>query len=310
MSDALSPSRTADPVATPALDDVEARTTGAGQGTSVDTGEVDTGEEQGGGRRRRASPLVLALQIAVGVGFVGGWQLLAQVGVLDPFFFSQPTAIAERVWTWLSTGEIYDDLLVTLQEAFYGLVIGAVLGLVVGFTLARVRLLAAVLDPYVKALNAIPRVVLAPIFLLWFGLGIWSKVAFAVTLVFFIVFFNTYQGVREVDRVLVDNSRMLGASETQLIQHVFLPSALSWIFSSLHVSVGFAIVGAVVGEYLGSAKGIGYVIAQAEGTFDTTGVFAGIVVLSIFVVLVDVLVNRVERHLLRWRPEPTHTDVV
>ena len=180
----------------------------------------------------------------------------------------------------------------------------------IGFALARMRLLAAVLDPYIKILNAIPRVVLAPIFLLWFGLGIWSKVAFGVTLVFFIVFFNTYQGVREVNRVLVDNTRMLGAGERDLIRHVFLPSALSWIFSSLHVAVGFAIVGAVVGEYLGASKGVGFVIAQAEGTFDTTGVFAGIVVLSFFVVLVDILVNRVERRLLRWRPETSPTEAV
>lgn len=258
-------------------------------------------------KRRRIDPLILGLQLAVGVGFVAGWQLLTSIGVLDTFFFSQPTSIAQRVWTWLTTGTIYDDLLITLQEALLALIIGAVLGLLVGFALARNRLLAAVLDPYVKMLNAIPRVVLAPIFLLWFGLGIWSKVAFGVTLVFFIVFFNTYQGVREVSSVLVDNARMLGASERDLIRQVFLPSALTWIFSSLHVSVGFAIVGAVVGEYLGSAKGIGYVIAQAEGTFDTTGVFAGIVVLAAVVVVIDLLVNRVERRLLRWRPEPaTH----
>lgn len=261
-------------------------------------------------RKRRISPLVLGLQVAVAVAFVGGWQVFSELGVLDPFFFSQPSAIAERVWTWLSTGEIYDDLLITLQEAFYGLVIGVALGLVVGFALARVRLLAAVFDPYIKAANAIPRIVLAPIFLLWFGLGIWSKVAFAITLVFFIVFFNTYQGLREVDRALVNNCRMLGASEGQLIRHVFLPSALSWIFSSLHVSVGFAIVGAVVGEYLGAAKGIGYVIAQAEGTFDTTGVFAGIVVLAVFVFLIDLIVNRIEAHLLRWRPQSVHDVVV
>ena len=307
MSDALSPSRAAEAPGGTAVTDVEAAPTAAARGTAVDlSGDQPPARR----RRRRVSPLVLALQIAVGVGFVAGWQVLAETGVLDPFFFSKPSSIADRVWTWITTGEIYDDLLVTLQEAFYGLVIGAVLGLVVGFTLARVRLLAAVLDPYVKMLNAIPRVVLAPIFLLWFGLGIWSKVAFAVTLVFFIVFFNTYQGVREVDQVLVDNGRMLGASEAQLLQHVFVPSALSWIFSSLHVSVGFAIVGAVVGEYLGAAKGIGYVIAQAEGTFDTTGVFAGIVVLSVFVVLVDLVVNRVEKHLLRWRPEPSHHELV
>ncbi len=253
---------------------------------------------------------MLGLQVACAVVFIGGWQLLTSAGVLDTFFFSQPSKIASRVWEWLSTGTIYDDLWVTLQEAFLALVIGTALGLVIGFALARMRLLAAVLDPFIKILNAIPRVVLAPIFLLWFGLGIWSKVAFGVTLVFFIVFFNTYQGVREVNRVLVDNTRMLGAGERDLIRHVFLPSALSWIFSSLHVAVGFAIVGAVVGEYLGASKGVGFVIAQAEGTFDTTGVFAGIVVLSFFVVLVDILVNRVERRLLRWRPETSPTEAV
>jgi NitT/TauT family transport system permease protein len=151
-------------------------------------------------------------------------------------------------------------------------------------------------------LNSLPRVVLAPIFLLWFGLGIWSKVVFAVTLVFFIVFFNTYQGVREVPPALVANARILGAKERQLLRHVYLPSALTWIFSSLHVSVGFAIVGAVVGEYLGSSEGMGHLIAEAEGVFDTTGVFAGIVVLAAVVLLIDLVVHRLERFLLRWKP--------
>jgi NitT/TauT family transport system permease protein len=151
--------------------------------------------------------------------------------------------------------------------------------------------------------SALPRVVLAPIFLLWFGLGVWSKVAFGVTLVYFVVFFNTYQGVREVPKALTDNARMLGAGEAHLIRHVLLPSALGWIFSSLHVSVGFAIVGAVVGEYLGSSAGVGYLISQAEGTFDTTGVFAGMVVLATVVLLVDLAVGLLERNLLRWKPE-------
>ena len=137
-----------------------------------------------------------------------------------------------------------------------------------------------VFDPYIKMLNAVPRVVLAPLFLLWFGLGIWSKVALAVTLVFFVMFFSTYQGVRDADRVLIDNVRMLGASERQLVRHVLVPSALTWIFSSLQTSLGFAMVGAVVGEYLGATRGLGYVISQAEGTFDTTGVFAGMTVLG------------------------------
>jgi NitT/TauT family transport system permease protein len=154
----------------------------------------------------------------------------------------------------------------------------------------------------VKAVNALPRVVLAPIFALWFGLGIWSKVALGVTLVFFIVFFNVYQGVKEVSPVILSNARMLGMNERQLMRHVYWPSALSWMFSSLHTSVGFALVGAVVGEYLGSSAGLGYTIQQAEGVFDVTGVFSGMLILAVVVILVDNLVTLVERRLLVWRP--------
>src|SRR5437667_9288558 len=145
--------------------------------------------------------------------------------------------------------------------------------------------------------NALPRVVLAPIFTLWLGLGIWSKVALGVTLVFFIVFFNVYQGVKEVSQTVLDNGRMLGMSERQLFRHVYWPSALSWMFSSLHTSVGFAIIGAVVGEYLGSAAGLGYLINQAEGTLDTTGVVAGMAILAAFVLVIDHCVTLVERRL-------------
>lgn len=190
-----------------------------------------------------------------------------------------------------------------MQEALLAFAIGVLLGVVVGFLFARVPFLAKLFEPYIHMLNALPRVVLAPVLLLWFGLGIWSKVALGVTIVFFIVFFNTYRGVREVDPVLIHNARMLGASERQLLRHVFIPSALTWIFSSLHTSVGFAIVGAVVGEYLGSSQGIGYVISQAEGVFDTTAVFAGMIVLMLVVLVVDYIVNRIERRLLRWKPD-------
>ena len=162
-------------------------------------------------------------------------------------------------------------------------VIGSIGGVLVGFWFARQPRTAAVFDPYVKMVNALPRVVLAPIFTLWLGLGIWSKVALGVTLVFFIVFFNVYQGVKEVSPTVLANARMLGMSERQLMRHVYWPSALSWMFSSLHTSVGFAVVGAVVGEYLGSAAGLGYLIQQAEGVFDVAGVFAGMFVLAAFV---------------------------
>jgi NitT/TauT family transport system permease protein len=201
----------------------------------------------------------------------------------------------------VTSGSVWPHLIVTLQESLLGLVIGALLGVTTGFALARSPFAARVAEPYITMLNAVPRVVLAPLFLLWFGLGIWSKVALAVTLVFFVMFFNTYQGVREADRVIIANVRMLGATEQQLVRHVLIPSALSWIFSSLQTSLGFALVGAVVGEYLGSTRGLGYVISQAEGTFDTTGVFAGMAILASVVVVVSAGVSRIERWLLRWK---------
>ena len=197
---------------------------------------------------------------------------------------------------------VWQHLLITLTEGVLAFVIGAAAGIVLGFWLARTPLLSAVFDPYIKMLNALPRVVLAPIFMLWLGLGIWSKVALGVTLVFFIVFFNVYQGVKEVSPAMLANARMLGMNERQLFAHVYWPSALSWMFSSLHTSVGFAIIGAVVGEYLGSAAGLGYMIQQAEGTFDTTGVFAGMVILAVFVLIIDWFVTLVENRLLVWRP--------
>jgi NitT/TauT family transport system permease protein len=256
---------------------------------------------------RRAG--LLALQILVAVLVLVVWHVAGTTRLFgDPklvtFFFSTPLDVAARIVTWFVTGSIWYHLWITLLEAMLAFVIGAVGGIVVGFAFARRPLLAAVFDPYVKAANALPRVVLAPIFALWLGLGIWSKVALGVTLVFFIVFFNVYQGVKEVSQPVLANARMLGFNGRQLLRHVYLPSALSWVFSSLHTSVGFAVVGAVVGEYLGSAAGLGYLIQQAEGVFDVTGVFAGMFVLMAFVIAVDSLVSVAERRLLVWRPQP------
>ena len=260
-----------------------------------------------GARRLRAKGAsaslasVLVWRIIVGVVAIVSWQGLVAAGLLDPFFVSRPSAIAARIAEWIRTGMLWGHLLTTLSESLLGLIVGAVLGIGLGFAFGRAPFVAAVFDPYIKMLNAVPRVVLAPLFLLWLGLGIWSKVALAVTLVFFVMFFNTYQGVRDADRVLIDNVRMLGASERQLVRHVLVPSALTWIFSSLQTSLGFAMVGAVVGEYLGATRGLGYVISQAEGTFDTTGVFAGMTVLAIVVVIASAGVTRLEKWLLRWK---------
>jgi NitT/TauT family transport system permease protein len=248
-----------------------------------------------------------ALQVLVGVIALLLWHLLSTypvfgVVLLPPFFFSNPVDVAQRIVKWFVEGTIWKHLWVTLAESALAFLIGSVGGVLVGFWFARKPVVAAVFDPYVKMANALPRVVLAPIFTLWLGLGIWSKVALGVTLVFFIVFFNVYQGVKEVSQTVLANARMLGMNERQLMRHVYWPSALSWMFSSLHTSVGFAVVGAVVGEYLGSAAGLGYLIQQAEGVFDVAGVFAGMFVLSAFVILIDFGVTLVERRLLVWRP--------
>lgn len=256
--------------------------------------------------------VLTALQVGVAVVLMTFWQVAATTHVVgDPqtvaFFFSTPVDVAGQIWRWFASGSIWYNLWITLLESALSFLIGAVAAIVFGFWFARRPRLAAVFDPYVKGANAMPRVVLAPIFTLWFGLGIWSKVALGFTLVFFIVFFNVVQGVREVDKTVLSNARMLGMSERQLLRHVYLPSALSWVFSSLHTSIGFAVVGAVVGEYLGSAAGLGYLIQQAEGMFDVAGVFAGMFVLAAFVIAIDIGVTSVERWLLVWRPS-VHGD--
>jgi NitT/TauT family transport system permease protein len=253
-------------------------------------------------------PMLLLCQVLVAVVAIALWYVLTTVPVfgripLPPFFFSTPVDVFSQIVAWFVSGMIWKHLGITLLESLLAFVIGSTLGVLIGFWFARQPMLAAIFDPYVKMANALPRVVLAPIFALWLGLGIWSKVALGVTLVFFIVFFNVYQGVKEVSPAVLANGRMLGMSERQLMRHVFWPSALSWMFSSLHTSVGFAVVGAVVGEYLGSAAGLGYVIQQAEGTFDVAGVFAGMFVLAVFVIAIDMLVTLVERRLLVWKPE-------
>jgi NitT/TauT family transport system permease protein len=260
-----------------------------------------------------------AWQLALLLAVFGLWHLLTTPGLVPPFmfdndrqaafFFGEPLRIFGRIVDWFFVQrDIYAHLWVTLVETVLAFGIGTLLGLVLGLWLALSPVAAALLDPYIKALNSMPRVILAPIFAVWFGLGIASKVALGVTLVFFIVFFNVYQGVKEVSPVVLANARMLGASGRQLLRHVYLPSATSWVFSSLHTSVGLAFVGAVVGEYLGSSRGVGYLILQAEGTFDINTVMAGILVLTAFALLLDGLVGRVERHLMKWQPRTGETE--
>lgn len=258
-------------------------------------------------------------QALVLVGVFVLWWALTTPGLIPPllfdndrqaaFFFGEPVKVLGRVWDWFFvSADIYHHLGITLLETVLAFGLGTLLGLGCGLWLALSPLAAAILDPYIKALNSMPRVILAPIFAVWFGLGVASKVALGITLVFFIVFFNVYQGVKEVSPVVLANARMLGASQRQLLRHVYLPSATSWVFSSLHTSVGLAFVGAVVGEYLGSSQGVGYLILQAEGSFDINTVMAGILVLTAFALVLDGLVGRIERRLMKWQPRTGETE--
>ncbi|MFZ4285708.1 ABC transporter permease [Variovorax sp. HJSM1_2] len=264
-------------------------------------------------------------QLALLVFGLAVWQLLSRDQKIA-FFLGEPLQVAGRIWSWFlpwawppgglfpeglaGRADIYKHLATTLLETVLAFGIGTVGGLACGLWLALAPTASAILAPYIKAANAMPRVILAPIFALWFGLGVWSKVALAVTLVFFVVFFNVYQGVREVSPVVLANARMLGANPRQLLRTVYLPSAMSWVFSSLHTSVGLAFVGAVVGEYLGSARGVGYLILQAEGTFDVNTVFAGIVVLTVCALVLDALVGLAERRLMRWQPRAAVSETL
>src|SRR5690606_21563960 len=225
------------------------------------------------------------------------------------FFFGQPLEVAKVIWKWFVTdANIYHHLGITLTETLLAFVIGTVFGLIFGLWLGLSPGASALLDPYITAAHSMPRLYLPPASGSWSGLAIGCTVARAVPLLFFIVFFSVYQGAREVTTTLLDNARMLGANPKQLLRHVYVPSATSWVFASLHTSVGLAFVGAVVGEYLGSASGVGYLILQAEGTLDVNTVFAGIVVLTLFALVLDAMVSVVEDRMLAWQPKAGVTE--
>jgi NitT/TauT family transport system permease protein len=251
--------------------------------------------------------MVLAVRLTLLVGFILAWWVATAHEWVSPFFFGDPVGVLKRIINWFVTGSIWVHLYTTLVETLLAFVIGTVLGLGAGLWLALNPFLATVTDPFIKAMNSMPRLIFAPIFALWFGLGIWSKVALGVTLVFFVVFFNVFQGVREVSPAVLANTRMMGANSRQLMRHVYMPSAMSWVFSSLHNAVGIAFVGSVVGEYLGSEKGVGYLILLAEGVFDINSVIAGILVLTVFALVLDTAVSLFEDHFMRWRPTAGQT---
>lgn len=268
--------------------------------------EIGVDERRAIARAVNHRRLVIFLRIAVAVGTLAGWEAAVRYGLIDPFFFSQPSAIYDQLKVWMtegtSQGPLWSELLVTMEETVLGFLIGSALGIFFGIALGRNKLAADVFSIYIKVANAIPRVVLGSIFIIMFGLGMGSKVALAVVMVFFVVFGNAFQGVREADKNLIANAYILGASKRQVTFSVVFPSALTWILASLHVSFGFALVGAVVGEFLGARHGIGLLISTAQGTFNAAGVFSAMVVLAVVALAAEYLLTAIENKLLKWRP--------
>ena len=256
-------------------------------------------------RRRRLS--VAGLRLLLGVVILGAWELSTRLGWIDVFFWSQPSAIAAKLWIWITQGTdlgpLWDQVVVTMQETVGGFVVGSILGIIFGVALGRSALLADVLGPYIKGFNAIPRVVVGALFAVALGLDIRAKIATAAVLVFFVVFFNAFQGVREVDRNLIANARILGANDRRLTTEILIPSALSWIVASLHTSFGLALVGAVVGELFGATQGLGELIYSAKNNFDTAGVFAGMALLAAMALVAEGLITALENRLIKWRPQ-------
>ncbi len=275
----------------------------AAHGESV---EVSANERAYRSRRRRRSALVHVVQLAFLVVVLGGWQLFVGHDSRKVILYGQPSGIVSQLHTWLTQGTALGSLgaqiLVTLEEAFIGFLIGTALGIICGIALGRIRFLADVFSPYIKVLNSIPRIVLGSVFILAFGLGIESKILLVIVLVFFGVFFNAFQGVREVDRNLIANATILGGSRWQVTRHVVLPSAFTWIIASLHVSFGFALIGAIVGEFLGATQGLGQLIKQAQSSFNANGVWAAMVIMGIVALVAEWFITRLENRLLRWRP--------
>lgn len=263
-------------------------------------------------RLRRHKAKVYTLRVLLLVAVLGFWQISVQLW-FDPFFYSQPSLIWNKLVVWFTEGtaqgSIWEQIGYTLFEATIGFVIGSILGVVFGILLGRARLLSEVLAPYIQALNAVPRIVLASLFIIWFGLGMGSKIATAVVLVFFPVFFNAFQGAREVDGNLVNNARILGAGRVQILRSIVVPSATSWILASLHTAFGFALIGAIVGEYAGATKGIGLLISTAQGSFDAAGIYAGMLISTVLALGAEVILGFFEGKLLRWRP-PANTAAI
>src|SRR5438093_5694031 len=244
---------------------------------------------------------LLIYRLLFGLTLLTLWEL-SSGRFIDPFWVSSPSRVFVYLWEVTADGSIFGHLAVTLYETFVGFFIGAVAGIGFGFLLARRETLAQILDPYIVAFNGIPRIALAPIFIIWFGIGPTSKVILVVSVVFFLTFFNTFAGVKGVDAELKNVLRIMGETERQVLMKITLPAIVPWIATGLTISLPYAIVAAVFGEFIASSKGLGYLINYNTSLFSTTGALGGILVLALVVVLCNEAINRAESYLLRWRP--------
>jgi NitT/TauT family transport system permease protein len=231
------------------------------------------------------------------------WEISAWHWPVVAKLVSQPSDVARGIANVVWTGEIWQHLEATLTEMAVGYVVGALGGVSLGFLFGRVKLLGEIFNPYISLFNGIPKVALAPVFVIWFGIGLMSKIAIIMTMVFFVVFINTFAGLRSINEEYVAIIRIMGASRWQVVREVFLPATLPFILVGLRAGIPFSVIGAVVGEFIAATKGLGYFINYHQGTFDTNGIFVGVAILAALVVVLDGLLSILEHRLLKWRPE-------
>jgi NitT/TauT family transport system permease protein len=265
-------------------------------GGGTRTARVAAAEARAG--RRRA--LVIVLRLAVGIAFLALWHV-ASGRWIDTLLISSPEAVGARLWRWTLDGTLWDNLSITLEATAFGFLIGCGVGFLLGLLFGRFAMLAEVFDPYITAIYSIPKIALAPLFIIWFGIGIESKVAVSAAIVFFVIFLNTYTGVREVNPLYVNTTRIMGGGELSVLRYVIIPSAASWVITGLKVSVPYALVGTVIGEFMSSNQGIGFLISQATGLFNTASVYAGIIVLAVVGAIINTALKYLEAYVLRWR---------
>ncbi|HEY1373132.1 MAG TPA: ABC transporter permease [Candidatus Binatia bacterium] len=250
--------------------------------------------------------------LLVRVAFVGGFFLLWEIASqrwIDAFLISSPSRILKSMIVGFSSGELIQHCWVTLQEVAIGFPAGVVLGVGLGYAFGRSRLLAEVFEPIIIALNGIPRTALAPLFIVWLGIGIWSKVGVVFLLTFFLNFFNTYAGMRQLDQEYVDLARLMGARGWKLTFRVILPAISPYVFTGIRTSIPFAVIGAIVGEFVAATEGVGFFIRQAAGLFRTADVFVGIIVLMLMVIIIDKVFELIERRALQWQSHSEHVRI-